>query len=40
LHALSLDAAVQTKLREELFTISTDNPTMEELNSLTYLERF
>ncbi|KAF7332942.1 hypothetical protein MVEN_02400100 [Mycena venus] len=38
LHALSLDAAVQTKLREELFTISTDNPTMDELNSLTYLE--
>ncbi|KAF8149662.1 cytochrome P450 [Mycena galopus ATCC 62051] len=38
LHALSLDAPVQTKLREELFTISTDNPTMEELNSLTYLE--
>ncbi|KAF7332925.1 hypothetical protein MVEN_02398400 [Mycena venus] len=39
LHALSLDAAVQTKLREELFTISTENPTMDELNSLPYLER-
>ncbi|KAJ7207745.1 hypothetical protein C8J57DRAFT_1258035 [Mycena rebaudengoi] len=26
------------KLREELMTVSTDNPTMEELNALPYLE--
>ncbi|KAJ7088434.1 cytochrome P450 [Mycena belliarum] len=38
LHALSLHTAAQAKLREELLTISTDNPTMEELNSLPYLE--
>ncbi|KAJ7448951.1 cytochrome P450 [Mycena latifolia] len=38
LHALSLNVAAQTKLREELLTISTDNPTMDELNSLPYLE--
>ncbi|KAJ7745809.1 cytochrome P450 [Mycena maculata] len=38
LHALSLYPALQSKLRDELFTISTENPTMEELNSLTYLE--
>ncbi|KAJ7480942.1 cytochrome P450 [Mycena latifolia] len=38
LHALSLNIAAQTKLREELLTMSTDNPTMDELNSLPYLE--
>ncbi|KAJ7606355.1 cytochrome P450, partial [Mycena polygramma] len=38
LHALSLNTAAQRKLRDELFTISTDNPTMDELNSLPYLE--
>ncbi|KAJ7088755.1 cytochrome P450 [Mycena belliarum] len=38
LHALSLNQAVQMKLREELMTLSTDNPTMDELNSLPYLE--
>ncbi|KAJ7872703.1 cytochrome P450 [Mycena leptocephala] len=38
LHALSLNPAVQTKLREEIFTISTENPTMDVLNSLPYLE--
>ncbi|KAJ7115348.1 cytochrome P450 [Mycena epipterygia] len=38
LHALSLNTAAQTKLREELLTISTDNPTMDELNSLPYLD--
>ncbi|KAJ7815653.1 cytochrome P450 [Mycena olivaceomarginata] len=30
--------AVQVKLRNELVTLSTDNPSMEELNSLPYLE--
>ncbi|KAJ7473959.1 cytochrome P450 [Mycena latifolia] len=38
LNELSLDTAIQNKLREELITISTDNPTMDELNSLPYLE--
>ncbi|KAJ7115353.1 cytochrome P450 [Mycena epipterygia] len=35
---VTLNPAVQSKLREELLTISTDNPTMDELNSLPYLE--
>ncbi|KAJ6467733.1 cytochrome P450 [Mycena sanguinolenta] len=38
LHALSTNPAAQSKLREELLTIPTDNPTMDELNSLPYLE--
>ncbi|KAJ7435163.1 cytochrome P450 [Mycena galericulata] len=38
LHALSLQTAIQAKLREELLTLSTENPTMDELNSLPYLE--
>ncbi|KAJ7434100.1 cytochrome P450 [Mycena galericulata] len=38
LHALSQKPAVQSKLRDELFTLSTENPTMDELNSLAYLE--
>jgi cytochrome P450 len=38
LHALSVNTAAQTKLRAELMTMSTDNPTMDELNSLPYLE--
>ncbi|KAJ6481954.1 cytochrome P450 [Mycena sanguinolenta] len=38
LHSLSLHPATQNKLREELFTLSSENPTMEELNSLPYLE--
>ncbi|KAJ7241331.1 cytochrome P450 [Mycena haematopus] len=38
LHALSAHPTAQSKLREELFTLSTDNPTMDELNSLPYLE--
>lgn len=29
---------MQSKLREELFTIDTDNPTMDQLNSLPYLD--
>ncbi|KAF7290990.1 hypothetical protein HMN09_01277800 [Mycena chlorophos] len=39
LHCLSINQAAQTKLRAELSSISTDNPTLEELNSLTYLEK-
>ncbi|KAF7364386.1 hypothetical protein MSAN_01099300 [Mycena sanguinolenta] len=38
LHALSTHPAAQSKLREELLTIATDNPSMDELNSLPYLE--
>ncbi|KAF7366265.1 hypothetical protein MSAN_00882700 [Mycena sanguinolenta] len=38
LHSLSLHRATQRKLREELSTISSENPTMDELNSLPYLE--
>ncbi|KAJ7247129.1 cytochrome P450 [Mycena haematopus] len=38
LHSLSLNPATQEKLRKELFTISSENPTMDELNSLPYLE--
>ncbi|KAJ7111768.1 cytochrome P450 [Mycena epipterygia] len=39
LHALSVNQVVQKKLREELLSIPTDNPTMDELNSLPYLDR-
>ncbi|KAJ7480948.1 cytochrome P450 [Mycena latifolia] len=38
LHALSLNIAAQSKLRTELLVLSTGNPTMDELNSLPYLE--
>ncbi|KAJ7215641.1 cytochrome P450 [Mycena rebaudengoi] len=38
LYALSQSQSAQNKLREELMTVSTDNPTMEELNALPYLE--
>lgn len=38
LYALTKDKKIQDKLRGELSTVSTDNPTMEELNSLPYLD--
>ncbi|KAK7028306.1 cytochrome P450 [Favolaschia claudopus] len=38
LFALAQDLRVQTRLREELLTVSTDNPTMDELNELSYLD--
>ncbi|KXN91970.1 hypothetical protein AN958_11030 [Leucoagaricus sp. SymC.cos] len=38
LYALTKHKNIQTKLREELLTVSTDNPTMDELNSLSYLD--
>ncbi|KAJ7268576.1 cytochrome P450 [Mycena rebaudengoi] len=38
LHALSQNQEVQGQLRDELLSISTDNPTMDELNALPYLE--
>ena len=38
LYALSQNKEVQTKLREEMSSISTDNPTMDDLNGLLYLD--
>ncbi|KAJ7767227.1 cytochrome P450 [Mycena metata] len=38
LYELSVNPLVQTKLREELFTLSTDSPTLEEINSLPYMD--
>ncbi|KAJ7186411.1 cytochrome P450 [Mycena filopes] len=38
LYVLSVHPSVQSKLRDELLTLGTDNPTMDELNSLPYLE--
>jgi cytochrome P450 len=38
LYALSQDKEAQTKLREEIFTISTENPTMDDLNGLPYMD--
>ena len=38
LYALSQNKHAQTKLREEISNISTDNPTMDDLNGLTYMD--
>lgn len=38
LYALSLDKRVQEKLREELLSIATDSPSMDDLMSLPYLD--
>ncbi|KAJ7153438.1 cytochrome P450 [Mycena crocata] len=38
LYALTQNTAVQTRLREELFSIDTENPSMDQLNSLPYLD--
>jgi hypothetical protein len=38
LFALTQAQRVQTKLREELLTVDTDNPTMDQLNALPYLD--
>ncbi|KAF9036828.1 cytochrome P450 [Panaeolus papilionaceus] len=38
LYALTQSPEVQDKLREELIAVSTDTPTMDELNSLSYLD--
>jgi cytochrome P450 len=38
LYALTQNPDTQTKLRKELVTVSTDNPTMDELNALPYLD--
>lgn len=36
--ALSKDPEIQKKLREELLAVQNDNPSMDELNSLPYLD--
>jgi cytochrome P450 len=38
LYALTKHRHFQTKLQEELLAVSTDNPTMDELNALPYLD--
>ncbi|KAJ7334856.1 cytochrome P450 [Mycena albidolilacea] len=38
LFALTQNIAAQKRLREELLTVSTDNPTMDQLNELPYLD--
>jgi hypothetical protein len=38
LFALSKNTAAQTRLRTELLAVNTENPTMDELNALQYLD--
>jgi hypothetical protein len=38
LYSLSHNKDAQTKLREEISSISTDNPTMDDLNGLPYMD--
>ncbi|KAJ7491080.1 cytochrome P450 [Mycena latifolia] len=38
LYALTQNMAAQTRLREELLRVETDNPTMDQLNELPYLD--
>ena len=38
LYALSQNKDAQTKLREEISSISTDNPTMDDLNGLPFMD--
>ena len=38
LYALSQNKDVQTKLREEISSLSTENPTMDDLNGLAYMD--
>jgi cytochrome P450 len=38
LYELTKNKEIQAKLREELAAVSTDSPTMDELNSLPYLD--
>ncbi|TRM55491.1 cytochrome P450 [Schizophyllum amplum] len=40
IYQLTQDMSIQARLREELRTLDTDTPTLEELNSLPYLENF
>jgi hypothetical protein len=38
LYSLAIRPDIQSKLREEVLSLSTENPTIDELNSLKYLE--
>ena len=38
LYALSQNKQIQTKLRQEVSDVSTDNTTMDDLNGLSYLD--
>ena len=38
LYSLSQNKGAQTKLREEISNIFTDNPTMDDLNGLPYMD--
>jgi cytochrome P450 len=38
LYALSQNKEAQTRLREEISNISSENPTMDDLNGLSYLD--
>ena len=38
LFALTQSPEVQDKLRKQLLSVGTDNPTMDELNALSYLD--
>ena len=38
LYALTQNKQIQTKLRQEVSDVSTDNPTMDDLNGLPYLD--
>ena len=38
LYALTQNKQIQSKLREEVSKVSTDNPTMDDLNGLPYLD--
>ncbi|KAL1716765.1 cytochrome P450 [Schizophyllum commune] len=40
IHQLTQNPTVQSRLRDELRTLDTDTPTLDELNSLPYLENF
>jgi cytochrome P450 len=40
LYALSLHQDVQAKLRRELLDVNSDQPSMDELNALPYLDAF
>ena len=40
LYALANDSKIQRQLRDELLTVSTDSPSMDELNALPYLDKF
>ena len=38
LYALTQNKDIQTKLRQEISDLSTDNPSMDDLNGLPYLD--